>query len=115
MPKKLFARGRKKGFTIKQVGNKIKVFTGVKKDDWHETKVKKQKSFSGTGAYSGKVKSRVKIIFSPFDEIREFKKGDILVAPMTTPEYVQLIKKSGAIITDEGGLLCHAAIVAREL
>lgn len=33
---------------------------------------------------------------------------------MTTPDYIQLIKKSSAIITDEGGLLCHAAIVARE-
>lgn len=97
------------------MGKKIKVFTGVKKEDWHEKKIKRQKSFSGTIAYSRKVKGRVKIIFSPFDEIKKFKKGDILVASMTTPEYIPLIKKASAIVTDEGGLLCHAAIVAREL
>ncbi len=39
----------------------------------------------------------------------------ILVAPMTTPDFVPLMKRAGAIITDEGGLLCHASIVAREL
>lgn len=112
--KKIARDRRKKGFTIKQVGDKIKVFTGVKEEDLHEEKVKNRRSFGGTIAYSGKVKGRAKIIFSPFDEIRKFKKGDVLVAPMTTPDYIQLIKKSRAIITDEGGLLCHASIVARE-
>jgi pyruvate, water dikinase len=39
----------------------------------------------------------------------------VLVAGMTRPEYVSLMKNSSAIITDEGGITCHAAIVAREL
>lgn len=41
--------------------------------------------------------------------------GDILVASMTRPEYMAAIKKAAAIVTDEGGITCHAAIVAREL
>jgi len=49
------------------------------------------------------------------DDFKKFQDGEILVASMTTPDYVTLMKKAGAIITDEGGLSCHAAIVAREL
>ncbi len=113
-PKKIVREREKKGFTIKQIGNEIKVWTGVNKEDLHEKQVKKQSIFSGTAAFSGKNEGKVKVIFDPFSDIKKFKKGDILVAPMTTPEYIQLIKKAGAIITDEGGLLCHAAIVARE-
>ena len=44
-----------------------------------------------------------------------FKPGEILVALMTTPEVVPVMKKAAAIVTDEGGLTCHAAIVSREL
>lgn len=44
-----------------------------------------------------------------------FKQGDILVAGMTRPEYVPLMKLAAGIITDEGGITCHAAIVSREL
>ena len=44
-----------------------------------------------------------------------FKRGDILVTGMTMPEYVPLMKKAAAIVTDEGGITCHAAIVSREL
>ena len=43
------------------------------------------------------------------------KKGEILVASMTSPDYITAIKKAAAIITDEGGMTCHAAIVSREL
>ena len=43
-----------------------------------------------------------------------FNEGDILIADMTRPEYIPLIKKSSAIVTDAGGMLCHAAISARE-
>ena len=41
--------------------------------------------------------------------------GDILVCGMTSPDYVPAMKRAGAIVTDEGGLLCHAAIISREL
>ncbi|HIH43242.1 TPA: hypothetical protein HA246_06375 [Candidatus Woesearchaeota archaeon] len=44
-----------------------------------------------------------------------FKPGSILVTSMTRPEFVSLMRKAAAIITDEGGITCHAAIVSREL
>ena len=44
-----------------------------------------------------------------------FKPGSILVTSMTRPEFVPLMRKAKAIITDEGGITCHAAIVSREL
>ena len=46
--------------------------------------------------------------------MNDFKKGEILVSPMTMPDFVPVMKKSAAIITDEGGITCHAAIIARE-
>ncbi len=54
------------------------------------------------------------IAFKPQDAV-EMKKGDILVAPQTTPDYIVLMKRAGAIVTDEGGITCHAAVVSREL
>lgn len=56
----------------------------------------------------------VKIIFSP-TENDKIKKGDILVAPQTNPDYVQAMKKAAAIVTEKGGRTSHAAIVSREL
>ena len=48
-------------------------------------------------------------------ELEKVREGDIIVAPMTTPEYAPVFARVSAIITDEGGITCHAAIVAREL
>ncbi|MEM4809325.1 MAG: phosphoenolpyruvate synthase, partial [Desulfurococcaceae archaeon] len=48
-------------------------------------------------------------------EALEFKEGDILVTRMTDPDWVPLMKKAAAIVTDEGGMTSHAAIVSREL
>jgi len=56
----------------------------------------------------------VKILKSP-KEIEKIKTGDILVAPMTSPDYVPAMKKATAIITNEGGMTSHAAIVSREM
>lgn len=53
------------------------------------------------------------IVFHPAKE--KFTKGNILVTTMTRPDFVSLIKNAAAIITDEGGITCHAAIVSREL
>jgi pyruvate,water dikinase len=46
-------------------------------------------------------------------EIFKIQKGDILVCPMTDPDYVVGMQKAAAIVTDHGGILCHAAIVSR--
>ena len=68
----------------------------------------------GKTANWGKVQGRVKIIIDRKD-FETFKEGDILVAGMTRPEHVPLMKKAAAIVTNEGGITCHAAIVSREL
>ena len=49
------------------------------------------------------------------NEIDKFKEGEVLVTKMTTPDWVMVMKKASAIVTDEGGMTCHAAIVSREL
>jgi len=59
------------------------------------------------------IKGRVQIILD-IDK-KKFKPGNILVTTMTRPEFVPLMRQAKAIITDEGGLTCHAAIVSREL
>ncbi len=79
-----------------------------------------QKSYGHTGtlrgksACKGKVKGIARIIIGE-THFSKFNEGEILVAPMTRPEFVPLMKKASAIITDEGGLTCHAAIISREL
>jgi len=49
------------------------------------------------------------------DHVSEFQNGEILVTEMTTPDWVPTMKKAKAIVTDAGGMTCHAAIVSREL
>jgi len=56
-----------------------------------------------------------KIALTPDDASKLMEKGDILVTTMTNPDYVPFMKLSGAIVTDKGGVTCHAAIVSREL
>jgi len=56
-----------------------------------------------------------KIVFTPEDASKLVKKGDILVTPMTNPDFVPFMKLASAIITDKGGVTAHAAIVSREL
>lgn len=71
----------------------------------------------GTVASQGNKKiyrGKVKILSSPKDG-HKIKKGDFLVAPMTTPDFILAMKIASGFITDEGGVTCHAAIVAREM
>ena len=68
----------------------------------------------GTIAFKGKVIGRVKKTYTQKDA-DELQEGEILVASMTTPELITGMRRAAAFITDEGGLLCHAAIVSREL
>ncbi len=70
--------------------------------------------FRGLTASLGKAIGKVKVIKS-VKEVGKVKEGDILVAVMTRPDYVPGMKKAAAIVTDEGGVTCHAAIVSREL
>lgn len=68
----------------------------------------------GQTAQPGYAKGRVKIIFRAHD-ISKMNKGDILVSIATDPDVVPVMKLAGAIVTDQGGITSHAAIVSREL
>ena len=72
------------------------------------------KYLKGVAASKGIVTGPCKIITS-LSDLSKIKKGDILVTSMTIPDYLPAMSICSAIITDEGGLLCHAAIVSREL
>ncbi len=68
----------------------------------------------GSPAFSGKVNGHVKIVVKRSDA-GAVKKGDILVSSMTNPDYLPAMKLAAAFVTDEGGITCHAAIIAREM
>jgi len=99
---------------VKELSKKESIYYWKK---YLEEKIKKNiNKIKGAVASQGKkaiIRGRIKIVLDPQDE--NFKTGNSLVAPMTSPEYVFLMKKSNAVITDGGGLTSHAAIVSREL
>lgn len=68
----------------------------------------------GQVANKGFYRGRVCVVMHTPD-FYKMQPGDVLVSTMTTPDFVVLMQKSGAIVTDIGGMLCHAAIVSREI
>lgn len=72
------------------------------------------KQLKGVVASEGYAKGIVKVFLVP-EELTKMKQGDILVTTMTTPDFVPLMQRAAAIITDIGGLLSHAAIISREM
>ena len=98
-----------------------KILTGSKGSEvskWIDKNIgsidKEITEFKGQTASPGIIKGKVKIILFAKDAYL-IKRGEILVCSMTSPDYISAMKKSAAILTDEGGLLSHAAIVSREL
>ena len=110
---------KRKEFVLETyIDGKNQLFSG-KEAEYIYTLLKKQFESSsniikGTTASKGNIKGTVRIIMGE-SHFSKFRKGDILVAPMTRPEYLPIMKKAIGIITDEGGITCHAAIVSREL
>ncbi len=68
----------------------------------------------GVTAFPGIVQGRVRIIRTRND-MNSFLDNEIIVSGMTDPSYLPIMKRASAFVTNEGGVLCHAAIVAREL
>ena len=100
-------------------GSARKIFSGEKaaayfKNNFKIEKIKiSAKEIRGTTAQPGKNRGIVRIINSP-EEMTKMNQGDILVSGSTNPNLMPAIRKAAAIVTDEGGLTCHAAIVSRE-
>jgi pyruvate,water dikinase len=68
----------------------------------------------GLAASAGRATGAVRILTTP-DDGDQLQDGEVLVAPMTNPDWVPTIRRAAALVTDGGGMTCHAAIVAREL
>ncbi len=68
----------------------------------------------GRTAFAGVVKGRVRIV-NTIDDMKAFDSGDVLVSIQSSPALMPAIIKCSAIITDEGGIMCHASVISREL
>lgn len=102
---------KKDGFEVEHVDfaeAKRQFYKGIFGD------MKGVKKITGNTAQKGKAEGPVKVVLSE-DDFSKLEEGDILVTSMTRPEYVPLMKRCSGIVTDEGGMTCHAAIVSREL
>lgn len=67
----------------------------------------------GTGASAGIVSGPARIVLGP-EDFERVRPGDIIVAPSSNPSWVPLFTIAGGLVTNTGGVLCHAAVVARE-
>lgn len=74
----------------------------------------KKKTYGRVACHGPAIKGNVHIIDSASD-LKSFKLNEILVAKYTSPAYLPAMVKAAAIVTDEGGITSHAAIIAREL
>lgn len=72
------------------------------------------RELKGTPACPGFARGIVKLI-AKAEDMAKMNAGDILISPATNPNLVPAMKKAAAIVTNEGGITCHAAIVSREL
>ncbi len=68
----------------------------------------------GSIAFQGRATGKVKVVLTGHD-LKHVERGDVLVAVMTFPNFIAAMEKACAFVTDEGGILCHAAIVSREM
>jgi phosphohistidine swiveling domain-containing protein len=116
-PEEVVEKRKKKGCVI-ILDKEIKVVEGVSEKykkiiDQVEKRVEGIE-ISGTIAHKGKARGNVRIIQS-YHDLKKFKQGEILIANTTHPNYLPAMQKSIAFITNEGGMISHAAIVAREM
>jgi len=97
--------------------NKFEIISGIENKKRFEEEFKEDYSsidkIEGTCASMGYAKGKVKVIYG-HEGFSKMKKGDIIFTGMTRPEMMPVMKLAAAIVTDEGGMTCHAAIVARE-
>jgi len=86
-------------------------------EPYKEIKIESTDEASGIVVSQGKekvVRGTARILLTPRD-VEMIKESEILLAPMTSPDYVVAMRKASAIVTDEGGMTSHAAIISREL
>ncbi|MBW2999826.1 hypothetical protein KY339_04075 [Candidatus Woesearchaeota archaeon] len=117
-----------KEINLEEVRDRIKHFKFIYRDGFFEIIIPKgplkkeidTDTVKGTCASGGKAKGKVVVLHESLSgtlkkDLDRVKKGDILVTNMTSPDMVPATEKAAAIVTDAGGMLCHAAIISREL
>ena len=93
-------------------GKNVKIF--IKEHPNVRRIAKEVNQLKGVVAYRGTARGRVAIVKKD-EDLHHVKRGDILVTVMTFPNFISAMEKASAFVTDEGGILCHAAIIAREM
>ena len=111
---------RRKGFVLMMLEGEEYLATGEsghRLSGWIDRELNRVdtsvQELQGTVACRGKTRGEVRVALTPGDA-HALVTGEVLVTPMTNPDYVSAMRRSVAIVTDEGGLLCHAAIMSRE-
>ena len=103
----VYSKGKNRGIYTGKIVDKFLANACPKVD-------KNISELKGFSASLGLARGRVRLILTVSD-IGQMKEGEILVTSMTRPEHLPAMKRAAAIVTDDGGITCHAAIVAREL
>ncbi len=100
------------GYALIKIDNKFTIQSGgqIGKEIYGKIKVTIVK---GQVANRGRATGKVKLVFET-EDLDKVKRGDIMVSPMTRPNMVPAMMKAAGVITDFGGMLCHAAIISRE-
>jgi phosphohistidine swiveling domain-containing protein len=106
---------RTAGFWLERRGDDAFLGTGIDEDARLERELLKADELEGQIASRGHAVGTVRIVRDPVLEAYRFNDGDVLVTAMTAPSFVPLMGRAAAIVTDEGGVLCHAALVSREM
>ncbi len=118
-------KNRKDGFAMIWINGKVQTVFGNESLELQAEIARTYKSLNaeeeksdrkiilGSIANKGKVRGIARVL-NTYQDIYKVEKGDIIVATMTTPDYVSAMEKAAGFITDEGGITCHAAIISRE-
>jgi phosphoenolpyruvate synthase/pyruvate phosphate dikinase len=117
MPSIYQIRERMKEYGSVGLNGNVIILEGKNLEDYKKSQKQEQHSASeikGVCAFPGKIKGTAKIVRNK-TMLNKIQPGDILIAPMTFPDFIPAMEKAAAFVTDEGGILCHAAIVSREL
>ncbi len=115
-------KDRKNGCVLATLGGKSKLISASELSGelknahavLEKSSVESTPELKGMPASPGVVTGKVKLVLTKLN-LDEIQDGDVMVTYATSPDYVPAMKKCSAIVTDEGGVVCHAAIVSREL
>jgi phosphoenolpyruvate synthase/pyruvate phosphate dikinase len=110
---KLLIAARQKAFSV-VMRNSIVHWSVLEHNEGNSTPSTSPNLIRGMTANPGRARGPARVILRQPD-ITTMQKGEVLVTTMTTPSLMFAVERAVAIVTDEGGMLCHAAIISREL